>query len=64
MAESLVSGGGAEEAPQDYFRRTMAERRPKEWEIGGDGQTYSVGEPETSSRSLFEAAEESRTLDL
>ena len=63
MAESLEVGG-AEETPQEYFRRTMAERHPKEWEIGDDGQTYSVGETEPSSRPLFEAFEETEALDL
>lgn len=62
MAESFASDGGAEETPQDYFRRTMAERHPKEWEIGGDGQTYNVEETESPSRSLFDA--EAETLDL
>ena len=42
----------------------MAERHPKEWEIGGDGQTYSVGEAEPPSRPLFEAFEETEALDL
>ena len=63
MAETLQSDVG-EETPQEYFRRTMAERHPKEWEIGDDGQTYSVAEAEAPSRPLFEAFEEAGTLDL
>ena len=50
MAESFASDGEAEETPQGYFRRTMAERYPKEWEIDGDGQTYNVEEAGSSSR--------------
>lgn len=62
MAESFASDGGAEETPQDYFRRAMAERYPKEWEIDGDGQTRNVEEAESPSRALFDA--EAKTLDL
>ena len=64
MAESFESDGGAEETPQNYFRRTMADRYPKEWEIGGDGQTYSVGEPESPARPLFDALDDKEALDL
>lgn len=65
MAESFASDGEAEEeTPQGYFRRTMAERYPKEWEIDGDGQTYNVEEAGSASRPLFEAFDEAKTLDL